>query len=114
LNVDGDIAVDFRDDFSEAIGAGLMRRFGQADATAKITDARGDSQIVGRDDHFGDRQRRFSTPIDVFDHRTAVDVREGLAWEACRPESSGDECDDLEWMDEIDRRTSRRGVHGES
>jgi hypothetical protein len=91
-----------------------MRRFGQADAAAKIADARGDTQIVGRDDHFGHRQRRFSTSIDVLDHRTAVDVREGFAWKACRPESSGDECDDLEWMDEIDRRTSRRGVHGES
>jgi hypothetical protein len=49
----------------------------------------------------------------VLDHRTAVDVGERLAWESGRSESGGDDGDDLQWGNVIDRFTSRYRVHDE-
>jgi hypothetical protein len=42
-----------------------------------------------------------------------VDVGERLAWEPGRGESSGDDSDDLQWRNVIDRLTSRYRVHDE-
>jgi hypothetical protein len=48
----------------------------------------------------------------MLDHRTAVDIGQGLARESRGGESSGDDSDDLKG-DSIDRGTSRSRVHDE-
>jgi hypothetical protein len=49
----------------------------------------------------------------VFDHRTAVDVRERLARKPRGGESGGDESDDLKWKTAIGLGVGRSRVHDE-
>jgi len=98
LDVDDDVAVERGDHLGETIGAGQMRGFCQPDFAAEIAHARRDTQIVGGDDDLRHGGSGRGAAVDVFDHRTAVDIGERLAGKTRRGESSGDDSDDLQWI----------------
>ena len=117
LHVDDDVAVERGGDFGEPIGRAVMIGARHADLAAELLHRAGDAEIVGRDDHLRDRRRRRRAPVDVLDHRAAVDQRERLAGKSGRGESGGDECDDVECRDRIEsmitRAITRARVHDE-
>ena len=83
LHVDDDVAVERRGDLGEAIGAALVRRRVSRDLAAeslrRASAIRWSSvATITRDD----RARRGGAPVDVLDHRPAVDVGERFAGEA--------------------------------
>jgi len=113
LHVDDDVAVERGGNLREPVGAAAVIVAGEAGFAAEALNGVENPQIVGGDDHALHRGRRSGASVDVLDHRTAVDLRERLAREACRTESSGDDGDGTEWKAVIDREASRRRVHDE-
>ena len=108
LHVDDDVAVERFDHFSESIGAALnawLSSAGRARRIRRRACAMRKSSVatITRDTD----GCRAGPAVYVFDHRLAVDVRERLAGETCRGESSGDDGDDLQRIRGIDRRNSR-------
>jgi hypothetical protein len=84
-----------------------MRGLRQPDVPAEFGNSRGDTEIVGRDNHARHGGSCAGPAVHMFDHRLAIDVREWLAGETRRGESSGDDGDDLQRIRRIDRRNSR-------
>ena len=112
LYADNDVAVERRRHFRDAVGAARMVGARQTHLATESADGGRDAQIVGGDDDARHQTRLRRPPVDVFDHRTTVDVGERFSGEPCRAESGGDDGDRLERR-MIDRSASRRGVHDE-
>ena len=84
LHVDDDVAVERRGDLGEPIGAGLDGRPASAarrrrTRATRVAIRRSSVATMTRDDRPATRRH---APVDVLDHRTAVDVGERLCREA--------------------------------
>jgi hypothetical protein len=90
-----------------------MIRAREANVPAELRHPGRDAKIVGRDDDARHRRGRGGAAVDMFDHRTTVDVGEGLARKPRGGESSGDESDDLQGKAAIGLGVGRSRVHDE-
>ncbi len=94
LHVHENLAVERRGDFSEPVGAGeMIGARHDRDAAERVHRVR-NALVVGGHDHGVDRARIGRTSIDVFDHRTSVDLGKRLAGKTRRLVAGGDDGDD--------------------
>ena len=115
LHVDHDVAVHAARDLGNAVGAGAMRRVGQAHHAAEGGHRVGNAGVVGGHHHGIHAGRVGRTSIDVLDHRAAGNLDERFPRQTRGVVSSRDDGDDrrretraVEGIAESDR------VHGES
>ncbi len=97
--------------FGQPIGAGEMIGPGQAGDAAERLDRVDDALVVGGHHHGVDR-RQGGAPVDVLDHRPAVDLGERFTGKAGGVEPGRDDGDDRR-LRQSGRQSAWNSGHGE-